>query len=126
MTNTLTLRLKKVIQERLIKNKFIFICFLLSFFINLLLWAFLFWRIKPQETLIYLQYNIYFGINLIGPWYKIYLIPLSGLLFFLINLAISIIIHNKEKMVAYFLMLTSVLCQVFLWIGAIFIVYLNL
>ena len=126
MATNFTYRLKKTFQECLIADKFMLISFLISLFLNLALWAFLFWRIRPQEEPIYLHYNIYFGIDLIGPWYQIYLIPLSGLIFLLINLVISLIIYNKEKVISYFLMVTAIICQIFLALAAFSIIYINL
>ena len=126
MAKNFTYRLKNTFSECLIADKFMLITFIISLIANIALWGFLFWRIRPQVEPIYLHYNIYFGIDLIGPWYKIYLIPLSGLIFLIINLIISLLIYKKEKVISYFLMSTVIICQVFLALGAFSIIYINL
>lgn len=126
MANTFAYRLKKSFQDCFIADKFMLTSFLLSFFLNFALWGFLFWRIRPQEEPLYLHYNIYFGIDLIGPWYQIYYIPLSGLAFILVNMLISLMLYRKEMVISYFLMAAAVLCQFFLALGAFSVIYINL
>jgi len=87
---------------------------------------FVFWKIHPQEEPIYLHYNIYFGINLIGPYFEIYYLPLSGLVIFLVNFLLSAIIYNKEKIIVNFLFITNVLVQFSLWIATTLIILLNI
>lgn len=125
-TNKKIYLLKNSLKDRLVNDKFMLVSFILTLLLNIILWGFLFWRVRPTEYPIYLHYNIYFGIDLIGAWYQIYIIPLSGLAVFLINFMISLIIYNKEKIISYFLMITALLSQLFLILSALFIIYLNL
>lgn len=110
----------------ILKNKFIIINFIFSVVINILLWVFLIYRIQPQEEPIFLHYNIYFGIDLIGEWYRIYIIPALGSVIIFINLLISSIIYNKEKILAFFLLSLMTLSQILLTMAALLIVWQNI
>lgn len=110
----------------ILKNKYIIINFALSTLMNLLLWIFLIYRIRPQEQPIFLHYNIYFGIDLIGEWYRIYLIPALGSVIIFINLLISSIIYNKERIIAFFLLSAMTLAQILLIVAALLIVWQNI
>ena len=54
--------------------------FYLAVLFNALLWLLLFYNFKPTSEQIGLHYNIYFGIDYYGFWYKIFLIPATGAL----------------------------------------------
>ena len=108
-----------------IKNKIILINLAGNLFFNLFLWLLLFLKIKPQEAPLLLHYNIYFGIDLIGEWYKVFLIPFSGLAIFLLNLIFSFIIYKKDKILSYFPLIVSLIIQIILFIGGILIILLN-
>jgi len=104
-----------------IKDKLIIICIILSFLLNAVIWIILYYKIKPTAIPIPLHYNIYFGIDLIGEWYKIYFIPGFGLIIFFINLIISFIIYKTEKIISYFLIFASMFSQLIL-LGAVLLI----
>lgn len=118
--------LGKVNWRILIRDRVVLISFILSFLLNLFIWLFIYLKIKPGPNPIFLHYNIYFGVDLIGPWWRIYLLPLTGVLALFINFIISAIIYDKEKILSYFLMVIAGFLQVFLILSAIFIVGQNL
>jgi hypothetical protein len=107
------------------KNKVINRNFILSFILNLLLWIFLYWKIQPQVDPIVLNYNIYFGISLIGDWWHIFTLPLVGLVIWLINLILVAIWSKKEQLLTSFLSYTTTLIQILLIIVSIFMVMVN-
>ena len=108
------------------RDPLIRINFLFSFLANLSLWLILIWQARNFDELISLHYNIYFGIDLLGYWYQIFLLPILGLGFFIINFMIASIIYNREKILSYFLAGTSSFVQIILTTSAIFIILINL
>ena len=108
------------------RDPIIRINFLFSFLANLSLWLILIGQAKNFDELISLHYNIYFGIDLVGYWYQIFLLPILGLGFFIINFMIASIIYNREKILSYFLAGTSSFVQIILTTSAIFIILINL
>jgi len=75
-----------------------------------------------------LHYNVDFGINLIGAEKQLYIIPLIGLLIFLINFLILPIYYNQKeiKFMSYFLYTTSILTNIFLLLAEVSIYLINL
>jgi len=107
-------------------DKFVKINLFFSLLINIVLWLLLIWQTKEFSGLIPLHYNIYFGIDLLGPWYQFFLLPSLGLLFFIVNFIISLMIYSKEKVLSYFLVSASSFIQLIFILAAIFIILINL
>lgn len=107
-------------------DKVIKINLFLSLFVNVGLWLLVIWQTKNLGELISLHYNIYFGIDLLGFWYQIYLLPGLGLLFFLINFVLAGLFYSKEKIISYFLIGGSTFSQIIFFLATIFIILINL
>jgi len=114
----------KIKISQLRQDRFILINTIFAIVLNVVIWLVLFLNIDSSSEFIPLHYNIYFGIDLIGPWYKVFVIPILGLVVFFINLLLSYII--KIKVLSYFLIGSSVFAQFILLIGSIFVILLNL
>lgn len=93
--------------------------------VNLLIWAWLAWNIRPQEAAIFLHYNVLFGVDLIGPWHRIFLVPLAGLSILIVNALIGWFLFSKDKFVSHVLNGVALLSQIFLVIVAALLVFLN-
>lgn len=94
-------------------------------FILVALWGISFWKFQPQENPIYLHYNVYFGIDWVGPWYLGYLIPLSATLLVGINyMCIRYALKTNEAIATIFLFWSS-LALCFLAMSHILVVLLN-
>lgn len=108
------------------KNKFILINFIISIFLNFVLFFLIFLKIRPSSEPIALHYNIYLGIDLIGNWYKIYFLPLLGLIILLVNTLLAYYILKKERILAYFLVSASTFAQIILLVAGAIVVLLNI
>ena len=108
-----------------LKNRFNFIALVLSVSLNLANWLWLITQIRPQAELIFLHYNILFGVDYVGEWWKVYYVPLTGLIIILINFIVGWFLFNKDKFVAILLNIASILSQAFLFIAAALLVFLN-
>lgn len=97
----------------------------LSILINISTWVWLFWFIRPQDDQIFLHYNILFGVDYVGEWWKIVYAPTSGLVIFLVNIILGWIFFSKDKFASYLLNAISVFCQVLILMAASVIVFLN-
>ncbi len=116
----------KIKGSPLRQDKFILINFFIGLAFNIIIWLILAFNIGSSLEIIPLHYNIYFGIDLIGPWYKVFIIPTIGVIILFINILLSYIIYKKDKTISYFLMGASSLSQFVLLIGAVFVILLNL
>lgn len=97
----------------------------LSGLINVATWIWLYWQIRPQEEMVFLHYNILFGVDYIGPRSEIIIWPLTGLFIILLNALLGWLFYKQDKFVAYFLNATSLICQIFLFVTASLLVFLN-
>jgi hypothetical protein len=97
----------------------------LGFLLNLASWIWLLWQIKPQTDPIFLHYNILFGVDSIGEWWKVFYLPVVGLFIYIVNAILGWILFGRDKFTSQLLNFVSVLCQVFILIAAALLVFLN-
>lgn len=90
------------------------------------MWLSLFWQIKPRTEPVYLHYNIYFGIDMIGSYQQLYYMPLSALGIFLFNLLLAILFYNREKAISFFLLSIGIIAQIVIFVATILIILLNI
>jgi len=102
---------------------------LTNLILSLVLWFFslvwLYFKIEPQAEPVALRYTVYFGIDLIGPWWYVYLIPLIGLIILVINFTGAYLIYLNTKILAHLIILAATIIQVLLVILSILIHLLN-
>jgi len=78
------------------------------------------------KTAVPLHYNIHFGVDMFGAWWRVFTPSIVGLLIIMINTIFAIVYWSKDKMLSYSLLLTSVVLHVFLILATIFMTLLNL
>jgi len=102
-------------------QKYLLYIWLAGIGINLANWLFIALNISPADRPIPLHYNIYFCIDLIGVWYNMFVIPLSGLVIIIVN---SWLLKSLKgnKFYKYLLLGISSFCQVLLLLASIFII----
>jgi hypothetical protein len=104
------------------KSRYNSIMILNSLLLNLGIWLFLYLRIKPSEYLVPIHFNVYFGIDVIDKWTKVFVIPKIGVIVVLINLILAYFIFPHEKFISYFLSSSSFFAQILLLLAAISVV----
>lgn len=97
----------------------------LSLAVNILSWLWLVFQIKPQQEDIFLHYNVLFGVDYLGSWWKVFYLPIFGLLIFWTNMIIGWALFGKDKFIAQILNAVSLFCQIFIFISAALLVFLN-
>ncbi len=107
------------------------ISFLASIVINLAAWIVLYWKLnafsyQTEYGQIFLHYNIYFGVDNIGSWYKAFIIPLLGIIIIIFNNILAYSFYLKERLISYVLVISQVLIQVVLLAASIFVILLNI
>ncbi|MDD4606856.1 MAG: hypothetical protein PHS07_00745 [Patescibacteria group bacterium] len=98
--------------------------FFSSLFSNLIIWITIYLTQRRVIEFIPLHYNVYFGVDIIGYWQELFKIPGIALFFLVINYILAYILFKKEKLVAYFLVATTILIQILSLIIIIFIINL--
>jgi len=107
-----------------VRHSAVLVLLVLSALVNVAIWLRIL-EIKPTEEFVFLHYTILFGVDLFGPWWRIFVLPVGGLLILLINAVIGWIFFHKDRVVAQLLLSVAAMCQIFLYIGATLLVFLN-
>lgn len=108
-----------------LKNLFNLITLILSLAINILSWLWLIFQIKPQQEDIFLHYNILFGVDYLGSWWKVFYLPIFGLLILITNNLIGWLLFGKDKFIAQILNAVNLFCQIFIFLVVALLVFLN-
>lgn len=128
--NSLNIR-KSIIRGR-VKDTFSYLhvkIYTISIFIlNILLWVLAKYIIVQLQTeQIALHYNVDFGVDYYGNAQKAYIIPLIGLIIFLINLSLVLFLGKQKgaKFFNHLLFNTSLSANLILLVGLISIYLIN-
>ena len=105
------------------KNKWILLSIFLHFIILFLHIIFVLVKSDRNVHLVPLHYNIYFGVDYFGFWYKLFIVPLLGLFIFFINSLLAFLIIDKKRHLALLLIISAIFCQIFLLLASIFLIY---
>jgi hypothetical protein len=97
-----------------------------SLFLNAINWGLIAFFIRPVDFPIILHYNVYFGVDLIGPWWQVYFLPLTGLLILTVNAIVGYKFYGiKERTATHLLMLATFIAQVALTIAVASLIVIN-
>ncbi|MFA5029269.1 MAG: hypothetical protein WC518_00780 [Patescibacteria group bacterium] len=108
------------------RDKVILINLSLALLINLALIAALIFNFWWAKEFIILRFNIYFGISSLGAWYKVFLMPLIGLIIIVVNFLLSFYFYLKEKLLSYYLAAAALVCNLILLVAGALLIYINL
>ena len=98
----------------------------LSLGIQIFIWIYILLNIKPSIGRVFLHYNIVFGVDLLGEWWKILYLPLGGLIILLVNSVISFFLYKKDKFFSWLLSSWILLVHIYLVIEVYLLIRLNL
>ena len=98
----------------------------LSLVANVANWIILRVFIKPVDFSIILHYNVYFGVDMLGDWKRVFLLPIIGLIIFFINLFLAIYFYErKERIASYLLLMAVLMIQLSLIIASVSLIIIN-
>lgn len=128
----LEINMRKIISRHVaewksfLKNPILASLVLLSLLINLIVFGVLYFSIGTSGQSIILHYNVYFGVDLVGGWQEIYVMPFIGFLFILVNFLLAYYFYFKrERIISHILMLTALMIQVGVAIAVASLVMVN-
>lgn len=85
---------------------------LLALAINLITWVGLYIVFPPTGDVVVLHYNIYFGVDLLGEWYRLLYIPITGTAVLILNAVFALYWQVREPVLAAITEFGSVVVQV--------------
>ncbi len=87
------------------------------------------WKVLPGiygSEIIPIHYNIHYGVDRTGPWWRIFTLPVIGLALWLINVPLAVAFARRERMLGLFVAGMTLVVEWFLLLAMIFVVLLNL
>lgn len=87
------------------------------------------WKVLPSSygsEVIPIHYNIHYGVDKTGPWWRIFTLPAIGLGVLLVNTVAVTIFWNHDKMLSRYVAGMTVIVQTILLIAMVFVVLLNM
>lgn len=82
--------------------------------------------IRPSETPIVLHYNVYFGVDLLGIWWQVYVLPFLGGLFFIGHYFLARRFYlGTERIACYLMLLSAGMLSLGLLIASVGVVFIN-
>ena len=89
----------------------------------------LLWRLRPVVSgrdLIPLHYNVYVGVDRVGPWTRLLWIPGFGLLVLILNILCASWWYGREKMLSTFFIVGTPVIEFALLVATLLILLVNL
>ena len=94
--------------------------------LQIFMWLYILLNISASNEIIYLHYNVIFGIDLVGQWWRILFLPLAAFLMMIVNTIFSLITFNNDKLISRLILFYSLVVQIFLALAVYFTVEINL
>jgi hypothetical protein len=94
-----------------VSDRLVFFSLGISVLINIIQWALIYIKIRPDDSNILLHYNVVYGTDLVDKGWYAYLIPGIALVFLLFNFSVSYYIYHREKLASYFLSMANLPVQ---------------
>lgn len=101
------------------------LCVGISLLLNIATWIWLLIEIGPQIEPVFLHYNIMFGVDYVGEWWQVLYLPISGFAIIAVNAATGWLLFGRDKFLAQILNSIGLFCQLFLFIAAALLIFLN-
>ena len=118
--------LKRFISHDFFKSKIVDWLLVLSLIVNIANWAVLLIFIRSVDSGIILHYNIYFGVDSIGDWRQVFVMPFIGLILFILNALLAYFFYaKKERIASYILLLATFMAQISLIIATTSVIIIN-
>lgn len=81
--------------------------------------------IEPQEDPIFLHYTTSFGVDFIGAWYLVYLIPLASMIILGVNGLLARVLVRRDPYLGYLMITGALVVALLLLIQAVLLLYVN-
>ena len=117
---------KHITQKEFFRSKIVLWLLALNVVANIVNWVAIAIFINRLDGEIILHYNVYFGVDSMGDWHRIFILPVIGIILFVFNVVLAIYFHiKKERIASYILLLASFMAQINLIIAAASILMIN-
>ena len=94
------------------KDRYILSFFCCALGLQILEWWYALFQIHPIAGETILHYTSIFGVDLIGPWWRVMLLPISGLCVLIINTVFGLFFYNHERLLARLILFGTAVLQI--------------
>ena len=100
---------------------------LLAIGLNLLAWAMIIWFVAPRlsNPFLALHYTVYFGVDRIGPPWRLILGPLLGSCILALNAALALHWYVRDRLASAYLMVLAVFLEALIVVASFLMILLN-
>jgi len=123
---SLVRKFKVFFTQEYFRNAILLWLLILSFLVNLTNVVSLVTLVKPVDFPIILHYNVYFGVDVLDSWEKVYIMPLIGFFLFIVNTLLGIYFYKqKERIASHVLAIANLMVQLSLLVASVGIILIN-
>ena len=109
-----------------LKNTIVRMLFGANVFLILASFGILGYFVRPTNGLFVIHYNVYFGVEIEGVWWQIFILPLAGVFFLLCHFFLAWRFYElRERIAAYLMLFGSCLISIGILIANIGIAFIN-
>lgn len=92
---------------------------------QIFVWFYTFWFIRPTDELIILHYTTHFGVDFLGQWRALFVVPIVGVIFFALNSVLALWFWDRIRALSWISLVCTVLISAILIGVSIMLVFLN-
>ena len=108
------------IEHSFFQDHLVLPCILVHLGLNLINWAILGFGLKGfHDYSVPLHYTILGGVDVLGEWYRLLTIPLTGLIILIVNVTLGFFAYKRERLLSYFFVGIGLLAQVLILVVSI-------
>lgn len=123
---SLTGKRKLFFKSEYWRNRIAFWLLVSSLLANVVNWAILPIFVRPTVSTIILHYNVYFGVDAMGDWKWVFILPGIGFFLLIVNNFLAMYFYaNKERIASYVLLIGALMVQLCLLIASISVIIIN-
>lgn len=111
------LRKRSFLDHTFFKDRLNLVFILVHLGLNLVQWIILYFSLRDfRDYPVPLHYTVLGGVDIVGEWYRLFVLPLAALVIGAVNLALGIFAYKREKLLSYFFVGLGTLFQVLIFI----------
>lgn len=97
----------------------------LSGLLNIIHWAILYIKIKPDQDRVLLHYNVVYGHDFVDRSLYLYWIPLLALILLIVNVIAAAAFYKREKLASHFISIATFAVQIVFFVATINLIVMN-
>ena len=112
-------------MNEFLKDTMVKLLMISAILLNIGLFLFFYFFIKRSDIPIVLHYNVDWGVDYFGEVKNIFILPLIGLIIFLLNGVLALRLWFRMKSLVYFIAAITLISEIFLWLAGIALYIIN-